>query len=224
MKHYNSIPNIKEDKSLIGENICAFNKLDGQNFCVRYSAKNKCFNMFGSRTQNVDETSEQFGEAVTFFKQNIADKLLPIILENSGKKGLFNGINEITFFFEWYGDNSFAGFHQKGDNLRLSLIDVFLKKKGYIEPKDFISIFVNSNIETPDVIYQGKLDRVFITTIQNNVYTDEGCLFPNVKEGVVCKRSTRLQGQYLPMVKIKTKWWIDKLHNNFTEDECKKLE
>lgn len=32
MKHYDSIPSIKEDKSLVGENIFAFNKLDGQNF------------------------------------------------------------------------------------------------------------------------------------------------------------------------------------------------
>lgn len=225
MKHYNSIPNIKEDQSLIGDNVYAFNKLDGQNFCVRYSSKNKEFNMFGSRTQNVDETSEQFGDAVKYFKQYIADKLLKIISEHSSKKGVFHGIDEITFFFEWYGENSFAGFHQNGDKLKLSLIDVFLKKKGYIEPKIYVDVFVlNNEIDTPEVIYHGELNRDFITSIQNNIYNENGCIYPNVKEGVVCKRTTLLKGQRLPMVKIKTKWWLNKLHNEFSEEECKKLE
>ena len=64
MKHYDSFENIKYDQMLLGEEVWAFNKLDGQNFCAKYSPKHKEFTMFGSKTQNVDETSEQFGDAV----------------------------------------------------------------------------------------------------------------------------------------------------------------
>lgn len=225
MKHYDSIPNIKEDKLLIGENIFAFNKLDGQNFCAKYSSKNKSFVMFGSRTQNVDETSDQFGDAVKYFKNNIEQPLKEIILNNTSKRRIFHNIDEITFFFEWYGDNSFAGFHQPNEPLRLALIDVFLKKKGYVEPKIFVDLFCNNEtIETPQLIYVGKLDYSFIKTIQENDYTKDDCVFKEVKEGVVCKRSTLLKGQRLPMVKIKTKWWLNKLHSKFSEEECKRLE
>ena len=225
MKHYDSIPSIKEDKSLIGENILAFNKLDGQNFCAKYSPKVNEFTMFGSRTQNVDETSEQFGDAVKYFKANLETPLKEVIKNNKGKNQIFHGIEEITFFFEWYGEHSFAGFHQPNETLKLALIDVFLKKKGYIEPKIFVDIFYdNPSIETPLLVYSGKLTNDFIKTIQENDYTEANGNLNEVKEGVVCKRSTLLKGQRLPMVKIKTKWWLDKLHSTFSEEQCKKLE
>ena len=44
------------------------------------------------------------------------------------------------------------------------------------------------------------------------------------KKGVVFKRSTLLKGQRRPSVKVKTKWWLEKLHSLYTEEECKKLE
>ena len=49
-------------------------------------------------------------------------------------------------------------------------------------------------------------------------------VYPNVKEGVVIKRSTMMKGQRLPMCKVKTNWWINKLYANFSEEECKMLE
>ena len=55
-------------------------------------------------------------------------------------------------------------------------------------------------------------------------WTQEGCEFPTVKEGVVFKRSTLLKGQRRPSVKVKTKWWLEKLHSMYSEEECKKLE
>ena len=108
--------------------------------------------------------------------------------------------------------------------LSLTLIDVFLKKKGYIEPKEYERIFRNTSIEMPDLIYKGPLDDEIISKIQNNDWTQEGCKFPNVKEGVVFKRSTLMKGQRRPSVKVKTKWWLEKLHSMYTEEECKKLE
>lgn len=226
LKHYDSIPRVQDDGTLLGEDVWAFNKLDGQNFCVNYSTKTKDFKNFGSRTVMVDETSDQFGDTVRFFKNsNLPLVLKEIIKNNSGKGKIFKGIEEITFYFEWYGENSFAGKHQNGDEMHLALIDVFLKKKGYIEPKDFFKIFCqDERIETPDLIYHGKLTKTFIKDIWNNKVGNANAQFPSVKEGVVCKNSHLLKGQRLPKVKFKTKWWIDKLHSIYSEEECKKLE
>lgn len=226
MKHYNTIPRLDDDGTLKGEEIWAFNKLDGQNFCVKYSPKNKEFGPFGSRKRLVDEGDEQFGETVKFFKNsNIPAELIKIVKENSGKKGLFNGVQEITFFFEWYGENSFAGVHQEGDDMHLTLIDVDIKKKGYIEPKAFYELFGgNDNIEIPELIYKGKLTDTFVESIKNNDWTQDGCVYPTVKEGVVCRRSTLMKGQRMPKVKFKTKWWLTELRKKYTEEECKELE
>ena len=70
MKHYISIPRFKDDKSLLGEEIFAFNKLDGQNLCVKYLPKQKEFQTFGSRRMIVDENSEVLGDAVRYFKSS----------------------------------------------------------------------------------------------------------------------------------------------------------
>lgn len=228
MKEYNSIPKLADDGTLKGEQVVAFNKLDGQNFRVKYMSKGlnkKQFTLFGSRHQYVSDTTEGFNKAIKYFKEHYEDVIREIIVNNSGKKGIFNGVEEITLFFEWYGDNSFAGFHQDGDELRLALIDVFLKKKGYIEPNDFIELFCEDDrVLTPEVIYIGKLNMDFVSSIENNDWTKEGCQYPSVKEGVVIKRSTLMKGQRLPMCKVKTKWWLEKLHSNFPEEKWKELE
>ena len=54
MKHYDSIDNIKYNTELLGEQVWAFNKLYGQNFCAKYSVKKKMFTNFGSRKCMVD--------------------------------------------------------------------------------------------------------------------------------------------------------------------------
>ena len=225
MKHYDSIPRIQDDGTLKGETVWGFNKLDGQNFVAAYNCKKKTWGPFGSRTVTVDENSEQFGPVVKAFKESAYPSTLEnIVKENSGKKGVFNGVDEITFVFELCGEHSFAGKHQEGDELYLYLIDVFLKKKGYIEPKVYYELFSNNNILMPELIYTGVLDNRIIELIQNNDWTSPNALYPTVKEGVVFKRSTLLKGQRRPSVKVKTKWWLEKLHSMYSEEECKKLE
>lgn len=225
MKHYDSIPRIQDDGTLMGDFVWGFNKLDGQNFLATYKPKKGEFGPFGSRTVGVDENSEQFGNTVKWFKNsNYPEILKRIVKENSGKKGAFNGIEEITFYFEWYGENSFAGRHVEGDEMHLALIDVFLKKKGYLEPEKYYDLFKMSGIEIPSLIYRGALDSTIINLIKENDWTQPDCAMPSVKEGVVFKRSTLLKGQRRPSVKVKTKWWLDKLHSTYPEDMWKKLE
>ena len=225
MKHYDSIPRIQDDGTLQGETVWGYNKLDGQNFCVTYRPKKDAFGPYGSRTVTVDERSEQFGNTIAYFLAKGYEDILAIrVAQNSGKGQVFNGVDEITFFFEWYGDNSFAGKHEEGDEMHLALIDVFLKKKGYIEPKEYERIFRNTSIEMPELIYTGPLNADIISRIQKNDWTKPDAEFPTVKEGVVFKRSTMMKGQRRPSVKVKTVWWLDKLHSMYSEEECKKLE
>ena len=225
MKHYDSIPRIQDDGSLKGEMVIGYNKLDGQNFCVTYNCRKKTWGPYGSRTRTVDENDLQFGSTVKFFNDSgYKDILANIVKEYSDKRDVFNGVEEVVFFFEWYGANSFAGFHQEGDKMHLALIDVFLKKKGYIEPKDYEMCFRGSGVEMPELVYSGPLDADIIEKVQNNDWTYPDCWKFNVKEGVVFKRSTILKGQRRPSVKVKTKWWLEKLHSMYSEEECKKLE
>lgn len=225
MKHYDSIPRIQDDGFLKGEMVVGYNKLDGQNFCATYNCRKKTWGPYGSRTVTVDENSEQFGDTVKFFNNSGYKEILAnVVKEYSGKRDVFNGVDEVTFFFEWYGWNSFAGKHQEGDEMHLALIDVFLKKRGYIEPKDYEMCFRGCGVEMPDLIYSGPLDADIIEKVQNNDWTHPDCWKYNVKEGVVFKRSTLLKGQRRPSVKVKTKWWLDTLHSMYSEEECKKLE
>lgn len=225
MKHYDSIPRIQDDGTLKSEIVWGFNKLDGQNFCVTYKPKHKIWGPYGSRTRTVDENDEQFGQTVKWFQDSNYKPILEnLVANNRGKKQVLNGIDEMTFFFEWYGENSFAGRHQEGDEMHLALIDVFLKKKGYMEPKDYYQIFNDHGVELPELVYTGPLSSEIIERVRENDWTREGADFPNVKEGVVFKRSTMMKGQRRPSVKVKTKWWLNKLHSMYTEEECKLLE
>lgn len=228
MKHYDSIPRIDDDGTLKSDMVWGFNKLDGQNFCASYKPHKNIWGPFGSRNHTVDENDLQFGKTVKFFNEHKYAEILTSCVREHAKKGdVFHGIEEITFFFEWYGPNSFAGKNEidiSNENMRLALIDVFLKKKGYIEPKDYYNIFNNCGIELPELIYKGQLTSEIIDKIKANDWTKEGCCFPTVKEGVVFKRSTLMKGQRRPSVKVKTKWWLEKLHSLYSEEECKLLE
>lgn len=215
MRYYESFDSYKINKSLIGENIVAFKKYDGQNFVAKYNVKKKVFDSFGSKTRLVDETDEQFGLAVKIFKEQIQDELIRLVSLNKGKKAIFEGVKEIEFYFEFVGEHSFCGRHDETDEMHLILIDIWIYKKGYVEPKDFCKLTQNLNIDVAEVIYEGILNIPFIRSIEENDWTKENCLYPNIKEGVVCKRTTKKKGQYLPKAKVKTNWWLNKVKENY---------
>lgn len=185
MREYQSIPYYRDRFN--GQYVYAFNKLDGSNIRVEYSKK-KGFYKFGSRTKLIDETSTQFGQAVHLFYINFKDKLLYII--NNNKR--LAKAKEIVFFFEYYGDNSFAGMHDPNDEMKLVLIDVW--EHTLIKPKDFIDWFSSVNI--PTLIYEGILDHDFCDDIRKNKY--------NLMEGVVLKTDKH-------MFKLKTDEWLTKV-------------
>ena len=97
MKHYDSIPHLNEDGSLMGEQVFGYNKLDGQNFCATYNVRKDKWGPFGSRHVTVDENSEQLGDTVSYFLNKGYEDILAIkVKQNKGKGGIFNGVDEVT--------------------------------------------------------------------------------------------------------------------------------
>lgn len=185
MREYQSINYFKHKYN--GRSIVAFYKYDGNNIRVEHR-KNKGFVKFGSRTKLIDETHTQFGEAVRMFKSEYQHQLQEII--NNNKK--LSTANELVFFFEYYGDHSFAGKHVEGDTMHLILIDMWNKKP--VDPEEFIELFFNK-VPIAGIVYRGILDDEFIKYVKSDTQ--------QFSEGVVCK------GRNL-IFKLKTDAWLNR--------------
>lgn len=192
MKQYPSIP--REYRNIP---IYAFDKLDGSNIKVEWHPK-KGLHKFGSRTQLIDETSS-FGESITLIKE----------YENKIHKQLKDMRAEsATLFFEFYGANSFAGYHIDEPH-QVTLIDVSIHKKGFMNPNDFNNSF---DIPKANLLYVGNCNSTFIESVKDG--TLEGMSF----EGVVCK-GVRAKSSHPPiMFKVKNRAWIDKLKSTVSEE------
>ena len=184
----------------------AFDKLDGSNIRVKFNKK-QGFHLFGSRTRLFDSSDNQFGEAISLFNNIIREKLELLYSDKQ-----FKDVREIITFFEFFGENSFAGYHQKDDPKKLIPIDILLVYKksmyNFILPQEFVKLLDNV-LEIPRVRYSGKLNDELIKNVRNNIY--------NVKEGVVCKGIGH-RGDYFGkvwMTKIKTIEYLNKVLKNY---------
>jgi hypothetical protein len=197
MKQYHKLYYWKPE--LLGEEIWAFDKLDGQN--LRFEANFKRgFYKFGSRTQMISDKDEQFGVGVNLFMEKYSEPLMNIFAKNWGKNKFAN----FTVFAELVGENSFAGRHDPNDELDVILFDVWIYQKGWVQPQKFIDEFGHLGI--PNLIYQGELDDRIIKDIQENKF--------NLKEGVIAKGVDKNDTF---MMKIKTKSWLKRVKNELGE-------
>ena len=79
---------------------------------------------------------------------------------------------------------------------------MFLYKKDFLKPRDFIDLFEHLGI--PDLVYEGPLNESFIKDIVSNYY--------DLKEGVVIKGVS--EGKVF-MSKIKTQKWLDEVREKY---------
>ncbi len=197
MKSYHKLHYYKPD--LMGQEVWAFDKLDGQNLRFECNFK-RGFYKFGSRTQMISQKDEQFGEAVNIFMKKYSEPLMNILYRKIAKTKL----DVFTVFAEYCGENSFAGRHVDGEKLDVVLFDIWAYKKDWVEPQRFIDEFGHLGI--PELIYQGELTDRFIKDVQDNKF--------GLKEGVIAK------GVYekdIFMSKIKTKEWLNKVRTQLGE-------
>lgn len=181
--------------------VWVFDKLDGSNIRVEWTRKNG-FHKFGSRNQLIDNTSF-LGESISLIKEyeNILDKIFRKKLR----------LDKTTCFFEFLGENSFAGNHFEEQH-EVVLLDVFVYKKGIIQANDFVKLF-EGHIPTPKLLHHGYVRSDFVDEVKNR--TLNGMTF----EGVICKGSMKKNMGFPPMFKIKSNDWLDKLKNYCNDDE-----
>jgi hypothetical protein len=203
-------PSIINSSKAPRKSCIAFNKLDGSNFRAKYTAKSG-FDSFGTRTQQIDETTPFWGKMVEIFKTNQQ----PILEKLFKTDKLFRDFREITVYGEFFGEHSFAGRHDETEAQKIIIFDILLghKQRKFLRPQDFIKI-IGSEVEIPDVIYNGNLNDSFIQEIRDNT---------TLNEGVICK-GTEPSGAFMGgiwMCKIKTQAYIDKLKEKFKDDWVK---
>jgi hypothetical protein len=204
-------PHIMPSSKAPREACVAFDKLDGSNIRVKYTNK-KGFHLFGSRTQMFDKGHPFLGDAVDIFYQKYEDKLVDLIEQN------FPNEREVIAFLEFFGPNSFAGFHVKEDPKDLVLFDILVghKNRKFLMPQQFVDLTASVGAQTPRIIYTGNLSDQFIQDVRDGKY--------DVVEGVVCKGvlKTGAHRGGMWMAKVKTRTYLDRLKGKFGEEEAKK--
>jgi hypothetical protein len=195
MKRYPSV-----DKKIQHIPVWMFDKLDGSNIRVEWTRKNG-LSKFGSRNQLIDSTSF-LGESIELIKEH------ENTLDNVFRKKL--RLNKATCFFEFFGENSFAGNHYK-EKHKVVLLDVFVYKKGIIQANEFIKLF-GDRVPTPNFLHRGYVGSEIVEQIKQNNF--DGMTF----EGVICKGKMKKNMGFPPMFKIKSNGWLDKLRDYCGDD------
>lgn len=126
------------------EHVYVFDKIDGSNIRAEWSSK-KGFYKFGTRNRLLDSNELILGKAVNLILHKYSDNLELVFKEQRQRNAVC--------FFEFFGINSFAGFHSINDNHDVVLFDVSFKR-GLLHPKDFIKMF--GHLEIPKVLLCGK--------------------------------------------------------------------
>jgi len=188
-------------KILRNIDIYAFDKLDGSNIRAEWNRK-RGFYKFGSRKRLLGSDQESIVDAqdiiITKYEKDLA-----IIFRKEGW-------DRVICFFEFYGDNSFAGQHEN-ERHDVILLDVNPYKKGIMLPQDFIRTF--SWVHTPKVLHYGKANASFESTVRQGLI--QGMTF----EGVVCKGPLDKKKKMVTMFKIKSHAWLDKLRGYCGDNE-----
>lgn len=202
MKSYPSINHIKGiEPEQLDSRIYVFDKLDGSNIRAEWNPK-RGFYKFGSRKTLIDESHPLLGRSIPLIREKYESHLDKIFRSKRWKKAVA--------FFEFYGPQSFAGYHEKEDDHTVTLFDVTINNQGFLTPREFVNIF--QRVETPTLLHQGAITSDLIDQIKT------GTLDKMTFEGVVCKGEPTSPGLPL-MFKIKNKAWIDKVHARWAGDE-----
>lgn len=171
----------------------AFDKLDGSNIRVEWSAK-RGFYKFGTKTQLIDKSAPIFGESVDLFVNKYEKDLVPVFEKQRWQN--------VICFCEFYGPNSFAGHHDLKEPHDVILFDVSVND-AILDPRDFLDCF--GHLHIPKMLYRGRAGTEFINSVRD--FQLEGITF----EGVVCKGPWNKKRNMPWMFKIKTNAWIEKL-------------
>jgi hypothetical protein len=167
-------------------------KLDGSSMRSEMTVK-KGWSLHGRRQGLLDGQSPELLCVPELFMSTMAESLSKIARDKGWKK--------LVAFYEFWGDKSFAGQHVKDDPKRLSLFDVAVDNRGFLEPRDFHKTF-DDHVLTAAHLGVWNWTRGFVERVRQGDVP--GITF----EGVVAKAGTR---DGMVRAKAKTQAWIDKV-------------
>jgi hypothetical protein len=181
--------------------VYVFDKLDGSNVRVEVDRKGR-LTKFGKREGLLDDQTPFLREAETLIPQKYGDDLGRIVRDERWERA--------TFYFEFWGPGSFAGWHADEPHT-VTLFDVAPHKKGFLEPREFLKVC--GHLDHAKLLHQGNFTKDIADAIS------EGTLPEMTFEGVVAKGQwDRKRGMPL-MFKWKNLAWFDKLRNRCNGDE-----
>lgn len=205
MKTYQSIPYVDEspDLSKLDSNAMfyVFDKLDGSNIRSEWNRK-RGFDKYGTRARLLGVDDEIFGEAIPLINNKFVEPLHEVF-----KRA---GYERVTCYFEFFGPNSFAGWHADEAH-EVRIIDIEIYKKGILHPKDFCKL--THNLPRAELVT--TVPRSQVREIKEEVWN--GGLKGVTFEGVVMKGPKILH--HPVMVKAKSKAWISRLKDKCRGDE-----
>lgn len=195
MKEYPSI-----DRPPADGPVYTFPKYDGSNVRTEWTRKSG-MSKFGSRTRLLGIDERPLGEAIPLMREHEAEATRLLHAER---------VEKAVLYFEFFGENSFAGVHLDEPH-RVVLIDASFHPKGIVDPRDFIRVFDGSGIPTAPCIYRGNANSDFIRSVR------QGTLPGMTFEGVVCKQSRSKPSHPPAMFKVKSEAWIEKVRSLYTD-------
>lgn len=196
-----SYPTITKTRISPNNHIFAFDKLDGSNIRAEWCKKSKTFIKFGSRTQLIDKSSPILGTAINLILEKYSEELNKKFIDAKWQKAIC--------FFEFFGQNSFAGQHVVSDEKKVVLFDIN-GPQGLLYPSEFLRM--TKYLDIAPLIYEGQFSEEFIQSVEN------GTLSNMTFEGIVAKSNIGSPG--LPwMTKVKNKAWLIKLKEICKGDE-----
>ena len=188
-----TFPSIRQSRKPFKAHI--FDKLDGTNLRFSWNKKERWYE-YATRTRPLPADHKLYQIGYEIFLNKFADKIVSVASRNNWKR--------LDVFFEFYGENSFAGRHDLNEKQTISMIDLAPNTRGFLNPLEFLDLFNDLKIAT----YLGEADwnEDYIEAVRAGLV--EGMTF----EGVVAKAENKQR-----MAKAKTQKWIDKVIAEYGE-------
>jgi len=191
MKKYISIPGLYGINKSV--EVYLFPKYDGSCMRVEWNKK-RGFYKFGSKNKLLTTDSGILNKAIDIINKNDIDKRL-----------LDKRYSRAMLFFEFFGTNSFAGYHvdHVDEKHVCVLFDVAPHRVGILPPSQFIEL--TDGIDAAKPIYHGVITDEIIEKIR------AGKLEGQTFEGVVAKSDLTDKNRQPIMFKIKNDRWIERV-------------
>lgn len=209
MKDYPSIPSWAR---VGGTPVYVFTKYDGSNVRCEVDRKGN-ITKFGKRNGLLDDQTPHLIKAATLIPEKYGDDICRLVRDQRWERA--------TFYFEFWGRNSFAGYHADEEHT-VTLFDVAPHKKGFLEPKEFLKLC--GRMDHARLLHQGNFTHEVAEAVSNGTLEGMAPLEGMVPEGIVAKGALDRKTGMPLMFKWKAIPWLELLRKRCkTEEEFQRL-